>query len=42
VGRQHRTGFVTNTRWWPPFCVTVDWITAVLIAAAIIAGHALR
>ena len=18
---QHRTGFVANTRWWPPFCV---------------------
>src|SRR6516164_4689004 len=22
---QHRTQFVRNTRWWPPFCSTVDW-----------------
>jgi hypothetical protein len=22
---QHRRQFVANTRWWPPFCVIVDW-----------------
>ena len=22
---QHRTQFVANTRWWPPFCLVVDW-----------------
>ncbi|MFL6114435.1 MAG: hypothetical protein ACJ786_24210, partial [Catenulispora sp.] len=32
---QHRTGFVTNTRWWPPFCATVDVLAAALIAVAI-------
>src|SRR5690348_3855367 len=25
---QHRTGFVANTRWWPPFCATVDFVAA--------------
>src|SRR6201999_219807 len=25
---QHRTLFVRNTRWWPPFCATVDWVAA--------------
>ena len=35
---QHRRQFVANTRWWPPFCVVVDWIAAAIIAVAIIAG----
>ena len=35
---QHRTGFVKNTRWWPPFCLTVDWVAAVIVAVAITAG----
>jgi len=39
---QHRTGFVANTRWWPPFCATVDWVAALLVTAAIIAGASLR
>ena len=34
---QHRTGFVTNTRWWPPFCATVDFVAAFLIGVAIVA-----
>jgi len=34
---QHRTGFVANTRWWPPFCAAVDFVAAALIAAAIVA-----
>ena len=34
---QHRTGFVTGTRWWPPFCATVDGVAAGLIAVAIAA-----
>ena len=25
---QHRTEFVANTRWWPPFCATVDFLAA--------------
>jgi hypothetical protein len=32
---QHRTGFVAGTRWWPPFCATVDFVAAGLIAVAI-------
>jgi hypothetical protein len=35
---QHRHRFVANTRWWPPFCLVVDWIAAAIIAVAIIAG----
>ena len=35
---QHRTRFVHNTRWWPPFCATVDWVAAVIVAVAITAG----
>ena len=32
---QHRTHFVRNTRWWPPFCATVDWVAAGILTAAI-------
>jgi hypothetical protein len=35
---QHRTGFVNSTRWWPPFCLTVDWVAAAIVAIAITAG----
>jgi len=35
---QHRTGFVAGTRWWPPFCATVDFVAAALVAAALVAG----
>jgi hypothetical protein len=35
---QHRTQFVANTRWWPPFCVVVDWVAAAIIAVEIVAG----
>jgi hypothetical protein len=35
---QHRRQFVANTRWWPPFCLVVDWIAAAAIAIEIIAG----
>jgi hypothetical protein len=34
---QHRTGFVANTRWWPPFCAAVDFAAAALIALTILA-----
>jgi hypothetical protein len=36
---QHRTGFVTGTRWWPPFCAAVDVVAAALLAVAIAAGY---
>jgi hypothetical protein len=35
---QHRTRFVTNTRWWPPFCATVDVVAALLITVVIATG----
>ena len=34
---QHRTGFVANTRWWPPFCATVDVVAATVIAVLLVA-----
>ena len=39
---QHRTHFVSNTRWWPPFCMVVDWVVAAIIAVEIIAGMHFR
>jgi hypothetical protein len=35
---QQRTQFVANTRWWPPFCATVDWVAALILLIAIVAG----
>ena len=35
---QHRTRFVANTRWWPPFCMTVDFVVAAIIVTEIAAG----
>ena len=34
---QHRTHFVANTRWWPPFCLVVDFVAATIIAIEIVA-----
>src|SRR6059058_1202516 len=39
---QHRTHFVSNTRWWPPFCMIVDWLLAAIIVVEIIAGMHFR
>jgi hypothetical protein len=35
---QHRTHFVNNTRWWPPFCMAVDFVVAAVIVVEIAAG----
>ena len=35
---QHRSHYVANTRWWPPFCAAVDVVCAAIIAIEIIAG----
>jgi hypothetical protein len=35
---QHRHRFVANTRWWPPFCLVVDFVAAAIIAGEIAAG----
>jgi hypothetical protein len=39
---QHRTQFVTGTRWWPPFCAAVDFVVAAILAIALAAGADLR
>jgi hypothetical protein len=33
---QQHSRFVANTRWWPPFCATVDFVAATAIAVAIV------
>jgi hypothetical protein len=35
---QHRTEFVRGTRWWPPFCLAVDFTVAAIVATQILAG----
>ena len=35
---QHRTHFVANTRWWPPFCACVDFVVALVLIIEIAAG----
>jgi hypothetical protein len=35
---QHRRQFVANTRWWPPFCLVVDWVAAAALVVLIAAG----
>lgn len=35
---QHRTRFVANTRWWPPFCMVVDAVAASIIAVLLVIG----
>jgi hypothetical protein len=39
---QHRTQFVSNTRWWPPFCMVVDFVVAAVIIGEIAAGVPFR
>ena len=39
---QHRTRFVTGTRWWPPFCAAVDFVVAAILAIALAAGANVR
>ena len=35
---QHRSQFVTGTRWWPTFCAAVDFLVAAVIATEIVSG----
>jgi hypothetical protein len=35
---QHRRHFVANTRWWPPFCLVVDWVAAAILVVLIKVG----
>jgi hypothetical protein len=29
---------VANTRWWPPFCLVVDWVAAALLVVMVSVG----
>jgi hypothetical protein len=35
---QHRRQYVANTRWWPPFCLVVDWLAAAVLVVLIAVG----
>ena len=35
---QHRTHYVANTRWWPPFCLVVDFVVAAILVVLIAVG----
>ena len=35
---QHRTHFVANTRWWPPFCLVIDWVAAAILVVLLAVG----
>jgi hypothetical protein len=35
---QHRSHFVANTRWWPPFCLVVDFVAATGVAILLATG----
>ena len=35
---QHHTHYVANTRWWPPFCLVVDWVAAAILVILIATG----
>jgi hypothetical protein len=35
---QHRRHYVANTRWWPPFCLVVDFVAAAILVVLLIIG----
>jgi hypothetical protein len=35
---QHRAQFVANTRWWPPFCLVIDFVAAAILIVLLAAG----
>ncbi len=35
---QERHHFVVNTRWWPPFCASVDFLVAAILAIEVAYG----
>jgi hypothetical protein len=35
---QHRRQFVANTRWWPPFCLVIDFVAAAILVVLLAAG----
>jgi hypothetical protein len=39
---QHGRQYVVNTRWWPPFCLVVDWVAAAALVLLIATGVGLH
>jgi hypothetical protein len=39
---QDRTQFVAGTRWWPPFCATIDFLVAAILAVGVAYGISLH
>jgi hypothetical protein len=35
---QHRSHYVADTRWWPPFCLVVDWVVAAILVLLLAVG----
>jgi hypothetical protein len=35
---QHRRHYVANTRWWPPFCLVVDFVAAAILVVLLAVG----
>ena len=35
---QHRRQFVANTRWWPPFCLVIDFVAAAILVVLLTVG----
>jgi hypothetical protein len=35
---RERRHYVANTRWWPPFCLVIDWVAAAILVVLITAG----
>ena len=35
---QHRRRYVANTRWWPPFCLVIDFVAAAILVVLIAIG----
>ena len=35
---QHRSHYVANTRWWPPFCLVIDFVAAAILVVLIAVG----
>jgi hypothetical protein len=33
---QHRSHYVANTRWWPPFCLVIDFVAAAILVVLLI------
>jgi hypothetical protein len=35
---QHRRHYVANTRWWPPFCLVIDFVAAAILVVLLAVG----